>query len=72
VNKTINVGKLDVSAPGWLSRYSDSLRTERSGDPVTVGIDIPHPFRLALKLTQPRIKCVPGLFPGVKAVGAWR
>jgi hypothetical protein len=36
------------------------------------GRDFPHASRPALESAQPPIQCVPGLFPGGKAAGAWR
>ena len=50
----------------------DLLRTVGSGIESRRGRDCPHPSRLALGSTQPPIQWVPGLFPGGKAVGAWR
>ena len=35
------------------------------------GQDFLHPFRAALGPTQPHTKGIPGLFPRVKATGAW-
>jgi hypothetical protein len=61
-----------TSVPGYLSRYSDSIRAGRSGDRISVGGEI---FRT--RLDQPWGP--PSLlyngyqvFPGGKAVGSWR
>jgi hypothetical protein len=36
------------------------------------GRDFPHPSRPAQRPIQPPVRYVTGLFPGGKAVGAWR
>ena len=58
-----------LCGPRQLSRYSDSLWAEMSRD------RIPMPARFSrpvLGPSQPPIQWVPGPFPRVKAVGAWR
>jgi len=54
---------------GWLSRYSDSLRTGASGDRILEGQDFPQPSRPVLIPTQSTIPWVLGHFPGVSERG---
>ena len=70
--KRIYIQGYKKRGPGYLSPYSDSLWTGRSGDRIPVG----ERFS-ALIQTGPganQVSCTMGTrsFPGVKAVGAWR
>ena len=51
--------------PGWLSRYSDSLRVGRSGSRIPVGGgQFPYPSRQALGTTKPPIQLASDLSQG--------
>jgi hypothetical protein len=69
VFKGLRAVVIDVTEPGCLSRYSNSLRAGRSGDGIPVERDIPHSSRATLGTTQPSIQWVPLFFPGVKRPG---
>ena len=63
---------ISLTALGWRSLYSDSLPTGMSGDRIPVRTRLPDPSRPALGPNQPPVPRVPGIFPRVKAAGAWR
>jgi hypothetical protein len=58
--------------PGQLSRHSDSLRPQSSGDRIPVVLDISNLYRQALGPTQPPVRRVQGLYPRGKVARAWR
>jgi hypothetical protein len=60
---------LAVRWAGKLSRYSDSLRTGRSGDRIRWEARFPAPVQTGPRPIQPSILWVPGFFPGVKRTG---
>jgi hypothetical protein len=41
--KYFNLSSLEIQGPGYLSRYSDSLRSGRSGDRILVGLSFAAP-----------------------------
>ena len=54
---------------GWLSRYSDSLRTGRSGDRIPVGARFSAPVQTVLGAYPASCTMGTGSFPGVKRPG---
>ena len=55
--------------PGWLSRYSDSLRAGRSGDRILVGARFSAPFETGPGAHPASCTMGTGPFPGVKRLG---
>jgi hypothetical protein len=58
-----------MMGPGERSRYSDLLRTGRSGDRIPVEARFSTPVQTDLEPFQPPIQWVPGLSPGVRRPG---
>jgi hypothetical protein len=56
----------------WAGIAQSVKRAGWSENRIPVGRDFSHPPGPVLGLTQPPIKCVPGLILGGKAAGAWR
>ena len=54
-----------ICGPGYLSQYSDSLMSGRSGDRITVGAIFSAPVQTGPGPTQPPIQWVPGLSRGL-------
>ena len=64
--------KFNANEPGWRSRYSDSLRTGRSGDRILVGVRFSAPIQTGSEAHPASSTMCTGFFPGVKVAGAWR
>ena len=58
--------------PGYLSRYSDSLRAERSGDRIPVEARFSSPVQTGPVAHPASYTTGTGSFPGGKAAGGWR
>ena len=58
-----------VLGPGWLSRYSDSLRAGRSGDRIPVGLKFSAPVQTGPGTHPASYTMGTGSFPGVKRPG---
>ena len=69
--KNENAGPHLVGGPGYLSRYSYSLRDGRFGDRIPVGARFSALVHTGSGVLPAFYNWVPGLFPGDKAVGAW-
>ena len=58
-----------VCGPGWLNRYSDSLRAGRSGDGIPVGARFSTPVQTGPGAHPASCTMGTGSFPGVKRPG---
>jgi hypothetical protein len=60
---------ITLRGPRWLIRYSDSLRTGRSGDRIPVGARLPAPVQTGPRAHPASCTMGTGLFPGLKRPG---
>jgi len=58
-----------TGGPEWRSRYSDSLRAERSVDQIAVGARFSAPVLIGLGAHPPFCKMYTGSLPGVQRQG---
>ena len=65
-NKTRDSVSRDSTASASTRYGLDNLGIESQWEQ-----NFPHPSRLALRSTQPPIKCILDLFPGGKVAGVW-
>ena len=65
----IKTGKMEDNQDKETSTDRVKENTEKNS---WCGRDFSHPSIPVLGLTQTSMQCVPGLFPGRKAAGAWR
>jgi hypothetical protein len=63
---------MDVSGPGRLRRYSDSLRAGRSEDRILVKAGLSAPVQTDPGVHPASYNGCRVSFPGDKAAGAWR
>ena len=68
-NSQIYFTILSLYGPGWLSRYSDSLRAGRSGDRIPVGARFSAPVQTSPGAYPASCTMGTGSFPGVKRPG---
>jgi hypothetical protein len=69
LHANLNLLQEDKQRPGWLSRYSDSLRAGRSGDRIPVEARFSPPVQTGPGAYPASYTMGTGSFPGVKRQG---